>query len=423
MGHRTHALAALALSLAPLASLGAGAPPAAEHGATAAAERGAWVRLRDTRVLEISAALGDTPPERRAREASQALAAAFDADPEGAVRTEVRGESAAVYLGAAPVLQLGPADAAAAGAASVPDAAAAAATRIQAAVDRERRRTAAQEAVFSFSMLVFTGLLAFLLARKLGALALALAARAEAGGERFRPLAFGGMELASAATVRGASAVALRLGRWAVHLAVLYVWVLFALSLFRTTRGYGDRLSDAVLAPLAGLIGRLGRALPLLVVAAVAAVLVALALRGVRLFFESVASGETELGWLPAELARPTSALVRGGLLVVVLLLAPVLGLGEGGAIDALARSALLAAAIGGAPLAACVVAGLPVVYGRTLRRGDLAEVGGRRGRVAEVTLLSVHLEDEHGARVTVPHVLALFHPTRVERRGPEGGR
>jgi small-conductance mechanosensitive channel len=56
-------------------------------------------------------------------------------------------------------------------------------------------------------------------------------------------------------------------------------------------------------------------------------------------------------------------------------------------------------------------------VYGGALRPGDSAEVGGRRGRVVEVTFREIVLEDEDGARVRVPHLLALLHPTRVERR------
>jgi small-conductance mechanosensitive channel len=57
---------------------------------------------------------------------------------------------------------------------------------------------------------------------------------------------------------------------------------------------------------------------------------------------------------------------------------------------------------------------GVTVVYGRGLRVGDFAEVGGRAGRVSAITLLDVRLEDDLGAEIRVPHLLGLVHPTRV---------
>jgi hypothetical protein len=59
------------------------------------------------------------------------------------------------------------------------------------------------------------------------------------------------------------------------------------------------------------------------------------------------------------------------------------------------------------------------VVYGRRLRPGDHVEIGRRAGLVRAVDLLDIKLVDDEGCEVRVPHVLALFQPTRVFGRTP----
>ena len=98
--------------------------------------------------------------------------------------------------------------------------------------------------------------------------------------------------------VRGALRLGLLAGTWVLQIVVLYVWVLFVLSLFGATREYGADFTGSVLSPAAALLGRAGAALPMLVVVAVFALVVALVFRTLRLFFESVARGETRLRWI-----------------------------------------------------------------------------------------------------------------------------
>jgi hypothetical protein len=50
------------------------------------------------------------------------------------------------------------------------------------------------------------------------------------------------------------------------------------------------------------------------------------------------------------------------------------------------------------------------------MKRGDDVEVGGRKGKVLDVTLLDVRIEDDALAEVSVPHLLGLVHPTRVHK-------
>jgi small-conductance mechanosensitive channel len=164
-------------------------------------------------------------------------------------------------------------------------------------------------------------------------------------------------------------------------------------------------------------LGTLARGIPVLAGLAVGALVVGLVVRGARRWFEAIARGEASAGWISREHARATGALVQVAIVVLALLAAPgVLGIREGG-VGGIGLAALAALALGASPLAASLLLGVIAVYGGALRPGDRAEVGGRRGRVVEVTFREVLLEEQDGALVRVPHLLVLFHPTRVEPR------
>jgi small-conductance mechanosensitive channel len=405
-------LAAASLLFLPLSTPGGAAEPATEQ-APAAPE--AFVRLRDHRLFAIRVARSGQSAEQRARDATRALASALEAHGPVVVRVEEAGDVATLFAGATPVLQLGPADAAAAGDATLSVHAAAAAATIEQAVRAEQRRERAQQIVLNISLAVFVGLLAFLAIRKLGDL--------EGGVERWldgRPqgaaaVRLGNVELASERTVRGGLHVFLRFAKRLLQVLIAYLWLLFVLSLFPATRAAGSHITEMMLEPLGRLLARLVGAIPQILAVAVLGVLVYVLLRSVQLFFGSVARGETHLAWVPAELARPTSTLLQAVLLIVTLVvLGPVITGDESGPFQAVARAVLIAVGIACAPLFAAVIAGLPVVYGRSLRVGEVADLAGQVGVVKEIDLLSVVLEDAEGRPVRIPHLVSLFKPMRV---------
>ena len=142
--------------------------------------------------------------------------------------------------------------------------------------------------------------------------------------------------------------------------------------------------------------------------------------RFVGLFFDSVARGDTKITWLPRELARPTSTLLRFGIIVAALVLASPLITGESdNALSRVGLVALVAIALASTPLLASAVAGAIVLYGRRVKKGELVEFGGRSGRVADVRLFDVQLEDAGQTEISVPHLLGLVHPTRIHRHPP----
>ncbi len=409
------------------------APPPPSPGATASATTAAprasaatgapsvLVRVRDRKVFPVLAARGGQGPEARARAASQVLEKAVEEKGAVEVRVEEQGDVAVVFVGPKPLIQLGAEDVAASGDASLGVHAASVAGQVRDALEAERQRSAIAKTVFSISVLVFSALVALLLAREVGR----LAARAQrwlgSNPERVPELRFRGIEVIRGAAWRGLLTLSLALGRAFALLAIAYAWLLVALSLFDSTRPYTDQLSGIVFSPLSAAAQRVVGSLPALVVALLALGATLLAVRFVRIFFGSVERGEADPAWLPREFARATGILVRAGAwLGLTLFVLPTLTGSFDGAIARAGSVALLAMGLGAAPLLASAAIGVGAVYGRRLRPGERVELGGRRGRITQVTLTEVRLEDDEGQEVLVPHLLTLAHPTRFGAPPPQ---
>ncbi len=257
--------------------------------------------------------------------------------------------------------------------------------------------------------------MAWLLLRKLGDLDRGLEATLRERKRRAPALHLRGVEVVSPEGVAGALVVAVRVGRIVLQIVIAYAWLVFALSLFPSTRGAGLGLGRGVLGPAAATLARVGGALPVTIAALVAGALLLLALRAVRLFFRSISVGETHLRGVPAELADPVGQLVRIALVVLAATFAaPVLTGSDEGMLATLGQAALLAVALAAAPALANVAAGLPRLFGRVYRVGHVAEIGVVSGVVRSVGLHDVEVEDATGRRVLVPHLATLVFPTRL---------
>jgi small-conductance mechanosensitive channel len=404
--------------VAPAAPIGH-APAAASSAQPATAGEGA-VRLHDRNVFTIRAPLGGQSPDARARAVSQTLERLLEERESPDVHTEEHAERIVVFGGTTPIVQLGPDDATAEGNQTLSVHAAAVAAKVREALQSERQRKAIAETVFSISLFAFSALIAILLLGKVRELAGKLQTWIANHPDRLPALRFHGIDLVSPAAFRGGLSVALSGGRILSQLGIAYGWLLFASSLFESTRTYTERLTGFVLTPLSALIGRVGSALPVLVILGVAILATVLLVRFVGLFFGSIGRGETTLGSLPRDLAVPTGALVRVGIVIVaVLFAAPLITGADDGALARFGVATLLALGFASAPVLASIVAGIPAIYGRRVRVGDQVEIGGRSGRVVAVSLLEMRLEDDLGCQIRVPHLTSLLSPTRVLGSSP----
>jgi small-conductance mechanosensitive channel len=359
----------------------------------------------------------------RARLASEALARAVETSGTEDVRVVSQGNATVVYAGQIPIVELYPEDAETSGYTSPETHAAAVAGRVRDAVRAEKKRSAIAGAVFSFSLLVFVGLVVFYVLQKIGDFFDRARKWMLDNPDRIRGIRIQSHEVVGPTALRGGALVTLIVGRFVAQIGVVYLWLVFALSLFESTRSYTEKLTGFVVTPLSDLAGRIAASLPLAVVGVVSTVAVYVLLRFVQLFFEGVARRQTVIPWLPADLAPPTSVLVRVGVIVfTVAFAAPIVTGDSEGTLARTGSIALLALALASTPLVASVIVGMLVVYGRRVRVGQHAEIGNRSGKVVGVGLVDVQILDDDGCEVRVPHLLALFHPTTITGVRPRLG-
>jgi small-conductance mechanosensitive channel len=394
------------------------AAPAPSGSAAVRAALPGEVRVHEKVVVVLHAARAGVAAPERARAANAALEALLtQTDNIGDARFEETQGTAVIYVGKTPILTLGPEDVDSSGEASLNVLGAQVTARLAQAVSTERQRSAIATTVFSFSLLIFSGLLAFLLFNRISDVAGRIRTSIGDNPEKVTALRLGKIEFVSAGAARGVLTVGLALGYRFIQIAFAYGWLIFALSLFEATRGYTERLTGMVVKPLYGLAARIGGALPLVVVASIAVVAVTVLVRFVGLFFDSITRGDTRAAWISRDLARPTSVLARFAIIVTSLVLGSPLITGEtDGVISRVGLVVLFAVALAATPILASGIVGVTVVFGRRMKRGDSVEVGGRKGKVLDVTLLDVRIEDDSLAEVSIPHLLGLVHPTRVHR-------
>ncbi|HEY2513773.1 MAG TPA: mechanosensitive ion channel domain-containing protein [Polyangiaceae bacterium] len=391
-----------------------GASPARAVEGAAAPSPEAVVRVHERAAFTLKSERSGQSATERARAASHALDAVVDQGEDPEARVEETNGVAIVFIGKTPVVTLGEEDAATSGE-TLHVYASAVASSASEAVRAEEKRSSIASLVFSVSLLVFSGLIAFLLFRRVEELSDRARTWVQRNPQRIPALRLRHIEVIRPNAVRGGVKIALGLGHLVAQLALGYAWLLFALSLFAATRDYTERLTGFVLTPLWALVGRVGSALPVLVVAALAALAVGVLVRFVDLFFESVAEGNTTLAWLPRDLAGPTSVLARAGIVVTALVLAaPMLTGTDDGALSRVGVAVLVSIGLSSTPMLASVVAGIPLVFTRRLPVGSFVDVGGHEGRVKEVSLLSTTLETAEGNELRVPHLITLVRPVRV---------
>ena len=121
-----------------------------------------------------------------------------------------------------------------------------------------------------------------------------------------------------AAVVRG-----LMRAFWAaVVIALLFVYLEFALRRFVWTRPFAERTRELVLGPLRTMYDGFIGALPGLVFVALLALIVYWLLKAGKVFFDGVASGSVKLGNFEAEWAGPTYRILRAIVLIFALVIA-----------------------------------------------------------------------------------------------------
>jgi small-conductance mechanosensitive channel len=216
---------------------------------------------------------------------------------------------------------------------------------------------------------------------------------------------------------------ALTVAAWVTGLAILYLWLTFALQRFPYTRPWGEQMGGYVVSAFRTVVTGTVTSIPKLLVV----LLIALAARLVSQLtgevFRAIEDGRIAAGEAMRETAQPTRRMLQGLVWIFALVLAfPFL---PGSGSDAFKGVSVMLGVIislGSAGIVGQAMSGLVLMYSRALRPGDYVRIGSVEGTVTELSLLSTKLRTNRREEVTIPNsVVVSGSTTNYQRHADEG--
>ncbi len=218
-----------------------------------------------------------------------------------------------------------------------------------------------------------------------------------------RRLSIGGIDILP--TIETVERATFRVLSWALVLALAYLALTFIFNQFPYTAPLGERLAGYVVAQLTAAGRSIALALPsLLGVVAVLMVTRAISLWVSRVLVE-VEHGIREVAWLAQEQAKATRRIASGIVWVLGIATAyPLLPWSDSKAFQGMSVVLGLAVSFASGGLINHWVSGLMVLYSRSYRIGEFVAVGDTEGIVTEMGALATKLRTMRREEVTIPN-------------------
>ncbi len=233
-----------------------------------------------------------------------------------------------------------------------------------------------------------------------------------------------GRRIVGPAEVVGLATLPLRV--LAVVLAGLmsYQWAAFVLQQFPYTRPWGERLLANLLSALAKLGQDLLAVLPGLFFVALIFVAARFVTRLTNRFFNAVATGHVDLGWIDETTARPTGKLVNAVIWIFAIVAAyPYIPGSDSEAFKGIGVFMGLMLSIGASGIVNQAVSGLMLMYTRALRPGEFVQIGETEGVVESVGFLTTRVRTIRREMISIPNAVIAGNTTRnYSRLADQGG-
>jgi small-conductance mechanosensitive channel len=195
------------------------------------------------------------------------------------------------------------------------------------------------------------------------------------------------------------------IARTIVFVSVALAFLGYVLAQFPWTRGLSQNMTGFALAPL-DVMGRgLVANIPSVVFLAVLFFVVRVALRLLRLFFDSVGRGVVTLHGFYPEWAEPTYKIVRIGVVAFALIVAyPYIPGSNTAAFQGVSLFLGLVFSLGSSSAISNIIAGYMMTYRRALKVGDRVRIGDVFGDVIEMRLQVTHLRSIKNEEIIIPN-------------------
>ena len=218
-----------------------------------------------------------------------------------------------------------------------------------------------------------------------------------------------------------------KLARWfriLTTVLLVYIWMLYVLSLFPWTRRIAEAILGYILDPLRNFAAAIVASLPDLFVLAFIVFITRYVIKIVRFFFDEVEKGRVVLPGFYDDWAAPTFKIVRFFILAFALTFAfPFIPGSKSEAFKGVSIFLGVLFSLGSTSTISNVMAGLSITYMRAFKVGDRVRIGDTVGDVIDQTLLVTHLRTIKNEDVTVPNSMVLnAHIVNYSARAKEEG-
>jgi small-conductance mechanosensitive channel len=192
-------------------------------------------------------------------------------------------------------------------------------------------------------------------------------------------------------------------------LALFYIYLHFALSLFPWTRGLAVNLREATLAPVVALCGAILGSIPDILVLTIIVFAAWYLVRAARFFFSAIREGAVTVSGFDREWADSTFNIVR--ILIIafaVVVCYPYIPGSQSAAFKGVTIFIGVLFSLGSSAFLANLIAGYTMTYRRAFHVGDRIQVGELMGDVTKVGLMVTNLRSLKNEEIVVPNSLIL---------------
>jgi small-conductance mechanosensitive channel len=228
-------------------------------------------------------------------------------------------------------------------------------------------------------------------------------------GTRIRSLQVGTYEVLNAVRIVGLLVATVRWFRILTTAALVYIWLLYVLSLFPWTHGIAAAIIGYILDPLRSFGAALLASLPDLFVLGVIVVITRYVIKLVRFLFDEVEKGRVVLPGFYSDWAVPTFKIVRFFIIAFALTVAfPYIPGSKSESFKGVSIFLGVLFSLGSTSAISNVMGGLSITYMRAFRVGDRVRIGETEGDVIDKSLLVTHIRTVKNEDVTVPNSMIL---------------
>lgn len=203
-----------------------------------------------------------------------------------------------------------------------------------------------------------------------------------------------------------------------------YYYLSFVLFSFPNTRPVAGLLIRYVTDPVIGLLLGFLTYVPNMITIVIIAAITRWLIKGVRLFFEGVEQGAVELKSFEPHWVWPTYNLIRGGLVLIAAVICfPYIPGSGSAAFQGLTILVGVMVSLGSNSVISNGLAGLFVLYKRSMNVGDRIRVGDFYGDVMQIRLMETYLKSVKNELISIPNATLLStevinYSSKIDGRG-----